>query len=147
MSLDSGKISGCRRAVGSRTKACFRCAIRWLGLLERALHWDVCAQQSRRVLVGMTEARESNLDKVCAAGRAIWHGAEQLNAHKVRGFLHHRLAGLPVAHVGHQLNGGAVTGAHRDLTETHRVRCLRTAPYKGKGHRTRLLRLAREGTK
>jgi hypothetical protein len=66
---------------------------------------------------------------------AIWHGAEQLNAHQVGGFLHHRLIGLPLAHVSQQLNGGAVTGAHHDLTETHRVRCLRTAACKGKGHR------------
>lgn len=79
-----------------------------------------------------------SLDKVRATENslAIWPGAEQLDSHKVGGFFHHRLVGLPLAHTGHQLDGGAVAGTHHYLTETHRVRCLRTAACKRKGHCT-----------
>ncbi|MHB8188451.1 MAG: hypothetical protein ACYDDU_20750 [Dermatophilaceae bacterium] len=79
-----------------------------------------------------------NLDKVCAAESsvAIWPGAEQLDAHQVGGFLHHSRVGLPLAQVSQQLNGGAVARNHHHLTETHRVRCLRIAASKRKGHGT-----------
>jgi len=79
-----------------------------------------------------------DLDKVCAAESsvAIWPGTEQLDAHQVGGFLNDGRVGLPLAQVSQQLNGGAVAGNHHHLTETHRVRCLRTAASKHKGHRT-----------